>query len=127
MERRIFYEMGNIQSVRGLDVQSTNIKHDISSYKRISAEFRVDSPADFCFMHSEYHSLGNVFSYVSRYGPTSTGMGYPRAHAKFDGEGGRVNQGNLVAFIRNVRTQTIVLTTLCPTRQTGSHRQGCHG
>ena len=105
----------------------TNIKHDVSSYKRICAEFRVESPADFRFMHSPYHGLGNVFIYVSRYGPTSTGMGYPSAHAKFDDEGGRVNQGNLVAFIRNVRTQTIVLTTLCPTRQTGSHRQGCHG
>lgn len=127
MERRIFYEMGSIQNVRDSTFNQTNIKHDISSYKRICAEFRVESPADFRFMHSAYHGLGNVFIYVSRYGPTSTGMGYPGAHAKFDDEGGRVNERNLVAFIRNVRTQTIVLTTLCPTRQTGSHRRGCHG
>ena len=127
MERRIFYEMGSIQNVRDSTFNQTNIKHDISSYKRICAEFRVESPADFRFMHSAYHGLGNVFICVSRYGPTSTGMGYPGAHAKFDDEGGRVNERNLVAFIRNVRTQTIVLTTLCPTRQTGSHRRGCHG
>ena len=127
MERRIFYEMGSIQNVRDSTFNQTNIKHDISSYKRICAEFRVESPADFRFMHSAYHGLGNVFICVSRYGPTSTGMGYPGAHAKFDDEGGRVNKRNLVAFIRNVRTQTIVLTTLCPTRQTGSHRRGCHG
>ena len=127
MERRIFYEMGSIQNVRDSTFNQTNIKHDISSYKRICAEFRVESPADFRFMHSAYRGLGNVFIYVSRYGPTSTGMGYPGAHAKFDDEGGRVNERNLVAFIRNVRTQTIVLTTLCPTRQTGSHRRGCHG
>ena len=126
MERRTFYEMGSIQDVRDSTFNQTNFKHDISSYKRICAEFRVESLADFRFMHSAYHGLGNVFIYVSRYGPTSTGMGYPGAHAKFDDEGGRANQGNLVAFIRNVRTQTIVLTTLCPTRQSGSHRQGCH-
>ena len=74
MERRIFYEMGSIQNVRDSTFNQTNIKHDISSYKRICAEFRVESPADFRFMHSAYHGLGNVFicfqiwSYIHRHG-----------------------------------------------------------
>ena len=125
--KKNFLRDGKHPKREGLDVQSNEHQTWHFIVQRICAEFRVESPADFRFMHSAYHGLGNVFIYVSRYGPTSTGMGYPGAHAKFDDEGGRVNQRNLVAFIRNVRTQTIVLTTLCPTRQTGSHRRGCHG
>ena len=66
-------------------------KHLISP--RVTTEFR--------FTHGANHGLGNVFIYVSRYGPTSTSMGYRSLHAKFANEGDKASQGKLVPFMRN--------------------------
>ena len=102
--RRILFEKGGIQSVNSLPgdhtFNQTSNPYDIPSYQSIRAEFGVEPTTDFRLTHGANHGLGNVFIYVSRYGPSSTGMGYPSSHAKFSDEGGQANQGNLVAFIR---------------------------
>lgn len=89
--RRILYQMGGIQSVSALPGDPTfnqpNNIYDIASYKGICAEFRVEPTADFRFIHGANHGLGNVFRYISRYGPASTGMAYPSSHANFSIEG----------------------------------------
>lgn len=78
----------------------TSNPYDIPSHQSIRAEFGVEPTTDVRFTHGANHGLGNVFIYVSRYGPASTDMGYPSSHAKFSDEGGQANRGNLVAFIR---------------------------
>ena len=61
-----------------------------------SLEFGVHPTTDFRFTHGANHGLGNVFIYVSRYGPTFTGMGYRSLHGKFADEGDKASQGKLV-------------------------------
>ena len=56
---------------------------------------------EFRFTHGANYGLRNVFIYVSRYGPTSTGMGYRSLRAKFANEGDKASQGKLVPFMRN--------------------------
>ena len=94
--RRILFEMGGIQSVNTLlgdpKFSPTNNPYDIPSYKKICAEFGVEPTADFRFTHRANYGLGKVFIYVSRYGPTFTGMGYPGSHTKFADEGGKARQ-----------------------------------
>lgn len=100
-----------MQSVNALPgdqtFNQTNNPYDIPSYQSICAEFGVEPTTDFHFTHGANRGLGNVFIYVSRYGPTSTGMGYPSLHPKFSDEGGQANQGNLVAFIRKDENQPV--------------------
>ena len=60
--RRILYEMGGIQITSALpDDPTFNQKdnhYDISSYKRICAEFRVDPSADFRFTYGKKQRSG---------------------------------------------------------------------
>lgn len=64
-----------------------------------SLEFGVHPTTDFRFTHGANHGLGNVFIYVSRNGPTFTGMGYRSLHGKFADEGDKASQGKLVGFM----------------------------
>ena len=95
--------MGGIQSISALPsapaFNQTNNYYDIAFYKRICAEFGVDPSSDFRFKRSTNHGLGNVFIYVSRAGPVSTGMNYPGNKAKFSDEGSNASDGNAVYFI----------------------------
>ena len=60
--RKILYEMGGIQSKNALpDDPAFNQKdnpYDVASYKRICAEFGIDSSADFRFTYGQNHGLG---------------------------------------------------------------------
>lgn len=108
--RRILFRKGGIRSVNTLPeeptLSQTNNPYGILSYKSICAELGVEPTTDFRFPHGANRGLGNVFIYVSRYGPTSTGTGYPSLHPKFCNEGGQANQGNLVTFIRKDGNKT---------------------
>ena len=65
--RRILFEMGGIQSFSALPgdptFSQTENKFDSPSYKRICAEFGIDSNTDFRFTHGQNHGLG--YCYVS--------------------------------------------------------------
>ena len=103
--RRILFGMGGIQSISGLPsaptYSQTKNYYDVTSYKRICAEFGVDPNSNFRFKRGENHGLSNVFIYVSRAGTVSTEMSYPGDKAKFSDKGGNACDGNLVYFIHN--------------------------
>ena len=63
--RRILFEMGGIQSFSALPgdptFSQTENKYDSPSYKRICAEFGIDSNTDFRFVHGQNHGLGYCY------------------------------------------------------------------
>ena len=63
--RRILYQMGGIQSFSALPgdptFNQTENKYDSPSYKRICAEFGIDSNTDFRFVHGQNHGLGYCY------------------------------------------------------------------
>ena len=63
--RRILFEMGGIQSFSALPgdpaFSQTENKYDSPSYKRICAEFGIDSNTDFRFTHGQNHGLGYCY------------------------------------------------------------------
>ena len=63
--RRILYQMGGIQSFSALPRDPTSSqtenKYDSPSYKRICAEFGIDSNTDFRFVHGQNHGLGYCY------------------------------------------------------------------
>ena len=73
--------MGGIQSMSALPDDPTfnqkNNHYNISSYKRICAEFGVDPSADFRFTHEKNNCLGNVYIWVTYEGTRSTDYNYP--------------------------------------------------
>ena len=103
--------MGGIQSISALpDDLTFNQKdnhYDISSYKRICAEFGVDPSSDFRFTHGKNKGLGNVCIWVTYEGHSSTDYNYPDQDlALFDDE--RVTdrkdsnyRANGIYFVRN--------------------------
>ena len=103
--RQVLFEMGGIHSISvspsDPTFSQTNNPCDFASYRRICAEFGVDPSSDFRYKRGANHGLGNVFVYVSRAGPVSTGMNYSSDKAKFSDNGGSASDGNLVYFIRN--------------------------
>lgn len=130
--RRILFEKGGIQSVNSSPgdqtFNQTSNPYDIPSYQSIRAEFGVEPTTDFRFTHGANHGLGNVFIYVSRYGPACTSqawaiqartLSFPMKGAKPIGE---------IWSLLSERTETkpASLTSLCQTRQAGSHLRGCH-
>ena len=78
----------------------TDNKYDVSSYKRICAEFGISPNADFRFKKGFNHGLGKVFIYASNFGPMTTEYPYPGFN-KFSDEGGKADKGSLIYFIRN--------------------------
>ena len=63
--RRILFEIGGIQSFSALPgdptFSQTENKYDSPSYKRICAEFGIDSNTDFRFVHGQNHGLGYCY------------------------------------------------------------------
>ena len=101
--RRILFQMGGIQSISALPgdptFNVTDNHYDIASFKRICAEFGVDSTSDFRFTGRKNHGLGDVYIGVLGHGAMKTGQAYPGGFYKFSDEGGKAKDGNLLDYI----------------------------
>ena len=116
--RRILFELGGPQNSLPLPgdtaFSQTENKYDIPSFERICAEFGISPNADFRFTRGDNHGLGSVFEYFSYSGYTKTPFKYPSKETKFDDEGGRASDGNLVPYIENTEARNQYEYFLCP-------------
>ena len=116
--RRILFELGGVQNSLPLPgdtaFNQTENKYDIPSFERICAEFGISPNADFRFTRGDNHGLGSVFEYFSNSGYTKTPFKYPSKETKFEDEGGRASDGNLVPYIENTEARNQYEYFLCP-------------
>ena len=116
--RRILFELGGPQNSLPLPgdtaFSQTENKYDIPSFKRICAEFGISPNADFRFTKGDNHGLGSVFEYFTNSGYFKTPSKYPDKTAKFEDEGGRASDGNLVPYIENTEARNQYEYFLCP-------------
>ena len=116
--RRILFELGGPQNSLPLPgdtaFSQTENKYDIPSFERICAEFGISPNADFRFTRGDNHGLGSVFEYFSYSGYTKTPFKYPSKETKFEDEGGRASDGNLVPYIENKEARNQYEYFLCP-------------
>ena len=116
--RRILFELGGVQNSLPLPgdtaFSQTENKYDIPSFERICAEFGISPNADFRFTRGDNHGLGSVFEYFSCSGYTKTPFKYPSKETKFEDEGGRASDGNLVPYIENTEARNQYEYFLCP-------------
>ena len=116
--RRILFELGGPQNSLPLPgdtaFSQTENKYDIPSFERICAEFGISPNADFRFTRGDNHGLGSVFEYFSYSGYTKTPFKYPSKETKFEDEGGRASDGNLVPYIENAEARNQYEYFLCP-------------
>ena len=116
--RRILFELGGPQNSLPLPgdtaFSQTENKYDIPSFERICAEFGISPNADFRFTKGDNHGLGSVFEYLSYSGYTKTPFKYPSKETKFEDEGGRASDGNLVPYIENTEARNQYEYFLCP-------------
>ena len=116
--RRILFELGGPQNSLPLlgdtAFSQTENKYDIPSFERICAEFGISPNADFRFTRGDNHGLGSVFEYFSYSGYTKTPFKYPSKETKFEDEGGRASDGNLVPYIENTEAGNQYEYFLCP-------------
>ena len=116
--RRILFELGGPQNSLPLPgdtaFSQTENKYDIPSFERICAEFGISPNADFRFTKGDNHGLGSVFEYFSYSGYTKTPYDYPSKETKFEDEGGRASDGNLVPYIENTEARNQYEYFLCP-------------
>ena len=116
--RRILFELGGPQNYLPLPgdtaFSQTENKYDIPSFERICAEFGISPNADFRFTRGDNHGLGSVFEYFTNSGYTKTPFKYPSKETKFEDEGGRASDGNLVPYIENTEARNQYEYFLCP-------------
>ena len=116
--RRILFELGGVQNSLALLGDSafsqTENKYDILSFKRICAEFGISPNADFRFTKGDNHGLGSVFKYFTYSGYFKTPSKSPSKTAKFEDEGGRASDGNLVPYIENTEARNQYEYFICP-------------
>ena len=116
--RRILFELGGPQNSLPLPgdtaFSQTENKYDIPSFERICAELGISPNADFRFTRGDNHGLGSVFEYFSNSGYTKTPFKYPSKETKFEDEGGRASDGNLVPYIENAEARNQYEYFLCP-------------
>ena len=116
--RRILFELGGVQNSLPLPgdtaFNQTENKYDIPSFERICAEFGISPNADFRFTRGDNHGLGSVFEYFTSSGYTKTPFKYPSKETKFEDEGGRASDGNLVPYIENTEARNQYEYFLCP-------------
>ena len=116
--RRILFELGGPQNSLPLPgdtaFSQTENKYDIPSFERICAEFGISPNADFRFTRGDNHGLGSVFEYFTNSGYTKTPFKYPSKETKFEDEGGRASDGNLVPYIENTEARNQYECFLCP-------------
>ena len=116
--RRILFELGGVQNSLPLPgdpaFNQTENKYDIPSFERICAEFGISPNADFRFTRGDNHGLGSVFEYFTNSGYIKTPFKYPSKETKFEDEGGRASDGNLVPYIENTEARNQYEYFLCP-------------
>ena len=116
--RRFLFELGGPQNSLPLPgdtaFSQTENKYDIPSFERICANFGISPNADFRFTRGDNHGLGSVFEYFSYSGYTKTPFKYPSKETKFEDEGGRASDGNLVPYIENTEARNQYEYFLCP-------------
>ena len=116
--RRILFELGGVQNSLPLPgdtaFSQTENKYDIPSFERICAEFGISPNVDFRFTRGDNHGLGSVFEYFTNSGYTKTPFKYPSKETKFEDEGGRASDGNLVPYIQNTEARNQYEYFLCP-------------
>ena len=116
--RRILFELGGMQNSLSLPGDSafsqTENKYDIPSFERICAEFGISPNADFRFTKGDNHGLGSVFKYFTYSGYFKTPSKYPDKTTKFEDEGGRASDGNLVPYIENTEARNQYEYFICP-------------
>ena len=116
--RRILFELGGPHNSLPLPgdtaFSQTENKYDIPSFERICAEFGISPNADFRFTRGDNHGLGSVFEYFTNSGYTKTPFKYPSKETKFEDEGGRASDGNLVPYIENTEARNQYEYFLCP-------------
>ena len=116
--RRILFELGGPQNSLPLPgdtaFSQTENKYDIPSFERICAEFGISPNSDFRFTRGGNHGLGSVFEYFTNSGYTKTPFKYPSKETKFEDEGGRASDGNLVPYIENTEARNQYEYFLCP-------------
>ena len=116
--RRILFELGGVQNSLALPgdpaFSQTENKYDIPSFERICAEFGISPNDDFRFTRGDNHGLGSVFEYFTNSGYTKTPFKYPSKETKFEDEGGRASDGNLVPYIENTEARNQYEYFLCP-------------
>ena len=116
--RRILFELGGPQNSLPLPgdtaFNQTENKYDIPSFERICAEFGISPNTDFRFTRGDNHGLGSVFEYFTNSGYTKTPFKYPSKETKFEDEGGRASDGNLVPYIENTEARNQYEYFLCP-------------
>ena len=116
--RRILFELGGPQNSLPLPgdtaFNQTENKYDIPSFERICAEFGISPNTDFRFTKGDNHGLGSVFEYFTNSGYTKTPFKYPSKETKFEDEGGRASDGNLVPYIENTEARNQYEYFLCP-------------
>ena len=78
------------------------------------AEFGISPNADFRFTKGNNHGLGSVFQYFTNSGYFKTPYKYPSKTAKFEDEGGRASDGNLVPYIENTEARNQYEYFICP-------------
>ena len=115
--RRILFELGGVQNSLALPGDSafsqTENKYDIP-FNRICAEFGISPNSDFRFTKGDNHGLGSVFKYFTYSGYFKTPSKYPDKTAKFEDEGGRASDGNLVPYIENTEARNQYEYFICP-------------
>ena len=116
--RRILFELGGVQNSLPLPgdtaFNQTENKYDIPSFERMCAEFGISPNSDFRFTRGGNHGLGSVFEYFTNSGYTKTPFKYPSKETKFEDEGGRASDGNLVPYIENTEARNQYEYFLCP-------------
>ena len=116
--RRILFELGGVQNSLPLPgdtaFNQTENKYDIPSFERICAEFGISPNADFRFTRGDNHGLESVFEYFTNSGYIKTPYKYPSKETKFEDEGGRASDGNLVPYIENTEARNQYEYFLCP-------------
>ena len=116
--RRILFELGGPQNSLPLPgdtaFSQTENKYDIPSFERICAEFGISPNTDFRFTRGDNHGIGSVFEYFTNSGYTKTSYEYPSKETKFEDEGGRASDGNLVPYIQNTEARNQYEYFLCP-------------
>ena len=125
--RRILFQMGGIQSISALPGDPTfnqfDNKYDVTSYKRICAEFGVNPSSDFRFTRGANNGLGDVYIYVTNIGPTNSGADYP-GYDLFSDEGGTASKGNVIYYIEPDDTAYAQADWFCPKGAEGLTQAG---
>ena len=107
--RKILHELGGIQSCLALPEDNTfnakNNGYDIPSYNRLCHEFGISNNEDFRYKFGGNNGLGDVYIYFGALGYINAQDKFPGGANKFNDDGGKASDGNLIQYIENTHNQ----------------------